>query len=102
MLLISLGFAGEEEPGDTAANQKAYHCQHGGKPRLHAVCAIAGNRRGYTLRGSGAFCGRRRGSCGGEAVHLCEDVRMFLENTQWSNLLLSHAHFYEQSHFDRA
>lgn len=90
VLLISLGFAGEEEPGDTAANQKAYHCQHGGEPRLHTICAIVGNGHGCALHGSSAFssafCGRRGGSWDGEAVHLCEDVRMLLENTEWSNL----------------
>lgn len=72
-LLVSLGYAREEKPGDSTANQESHHGQHSSEPYLHHVCAIRGGER---------VCGPT-----GQAVHTCEDVRMLLEHTRHSHAL---------------
>lgn len=71
-LLASLGAAGEEEPGDSAANQKTCYGQYGSEPHWHIFVAT------------------------GHAVNFCEDVRMLLERTQEEkDLLFNQTHFYQ-------
>ncbi len=80
-LLASLGCVGEQEPGDSKANQKTHCGQHRSEPYWHVLRAIRGDRLDCAVR-----CGCCGAGWSGQAVHLCEDVRMFLENMRGSSI----------------
>lgn len=83
--LVSLGSAGEEEPGHHTASQEASDSQHSSQPYWNCICAVSGEGRcrgGGALRGSCADCSRCRRGRWWETVDFGEDVRMLLEHTQ--------------------
>lgn len=86
--LASFGSAREDEPSDSAANQKTNDRQNCGEPHWHAVRAIRGEGLGYVVRRGAVGFGCCSGRWSWQAVHLGEDVWMLLKETQVINFHL--------------